>query len=115
MRGVARDLAAAGLGKLKPQDIKPVKGVEPSCIKVSLDFPADQKKACPLFVGRMIRNIKNGPSPAWLQQKLRAIGLRPISALVDMTNYLTFDSARPLHVFNANRLLGNITVGFSKL
>ncbi|MDD5585396.1 MAG: phenylalanine--tRNA ligase subunit beta [Alphaproteobacteria bacterium] len=110
VRGVARDLAAAGLGKLKPQDIKSVKGKGPSRIKVTLDFPADQKNACPLFVGRVISNIKNGPSPAWLQQKLRAIGLRPISALVDMTNYLTFDSARPLHVFDADKVKGNLWV-----
>ncbi len=110
VHGVARDLDAAGMGKLKTQDIKPVKGAEPSRIKVALDFPADQKKACPLFVGRLIRNIKNGPSPAWLQQKLLAIGLRPISALVDITNYLTVDNARPLHVFDANKIKGNLWV-----
>ncbi|NTU76833.1 MAG: phenylalanine--tRNA ligase subunit beta, partial [Alphaproteobacteria bacterium] len=108
--GIARDLAAAGLGKMKPCAITPIKGTEPSRIKVSLDFPADQKSACPLFVGRVIRNIKNGPSPAWMQQRLRAIGLRPISALVDMTNYLTFDSARPLHVFDADKVKGNLWV-----
>ncbi len=110
VRGIARDLAAAGMGKLKPQDIKPVKGAEPSKVKVVLDFLPDQKKACPLFAGRLIRNIKNGPSPAWLQQKLLAIGLRPISALVDITNYLTIDSARPLHVFDANKIKGNLWV-----
>ena len=76
---------------------------------MKLDFPKGDK-ACPLFVGRLIRNIKNGPSPAWLQQKLTAIGLRPISALVDITNYLTFDCARPLHVFDANKIKGNLWV-----
>ncbi len=108
--GIARDLAAAGLGKLKPLDIKPIKGKEPSAIKVTLDFPADAKKNCPLFVGRLIKGVKNGPSPEWLQQKLRAIGLRPISALVDITNYTTFDCDRPLHVFDAAKIKGHLRV-----
>ena len=68
----------------------------------------DGNKACPLFVGRLIRNIKNGPSPEWLRQRLTAIGLRPISALVDITNYLTFDCARPLHVFDAKKIKGSL-------
>lgn len=107
--GIARDLAAAGVGQLKPMNITPIKGVGAGSIKVSLNFPKDSQ-ACPLFVGRLIRNVKNGPSPAWLQQKLTAIGLRPISALVDITNYLTFDQARPLHVFDAKKVKGNIWV-----
>ncbi len=105
--GIARDLAAAGVGTLKPYAIAPVKGTEPSRIKIALDFPAGDK-ACPIFVGRLIRNVKNGPSPVWLQQRLTAIGLRPISALVDITNYLTVDCARPLHVFDAKKLKGNL-------
>jgi phenylalanyl-tRNA synthetase beta chain len=105
--GIARDLAAAGLGKLKPLKPEPVKSKEPSRIKVKLEFPKGDP-ACPLFVGRLIRNVKNGPSPAWLQQRLTSIGLRPISALVDITNYLTFDCARPLHVFDAKKVRGNI-------
>ena len=109
VRGIARDLAAAGMGKLKPLDTAPVKGTEPSRIQVTLDF-AKTDKSCPLFVGRLIRNIKNGPSPEWLQRRLRAIGLRPISALVDITNYLTFDCARPLHVFDAIKVKGNLWV-----
>ena len=76
---------------------------------MKLEFPKDDQ-SCPLFVGRLIRNIKNGPSPEWLQQRLRAIGLRPISALVDITNYLTFDCARPLHVFDAKKIKGNLWV-----
>lgn len=111
--GIARDLAAAGLGRLKPMTIAPVKGTGPSPIKVALDFPKDSK-ACPLFVGRLIRNVKNGPSPAWLQQWLTAIGLRPISALVDITNFLTFDHARPLHVFDAKKIKGNLWVRAAK-
>ncbi len=107
--GIARDLAAAGLGTLKPLNDAPVAGKEPSRIKVRLDFlPGD--KACPLFVGRLIRNIENRPSPEWLQRCLLAIGLRPISALVDITNYLTFDYARPLHVFDANKITGDLWV-----
>ncbi|MGE3622281.1 MAG: phenylalanine--tRNA ligase subunit beta [Bdellovibrionales bacterium] len=109
VRGIARDLAAAGLGKLKPQDIKTHKGTEPSRLKVALDFPPGDN-ACPLFVGRLIRNIKNGPSPRALQDRLRAIGLRPISALVDISNFLTFDCARPLHMFDANKIKGNLWV-----
>jgi len=109
VRGIARDLAAAGLGKLRPLAIKSTKGTEKSRIKVKLDF-ARGDPACPLFVGRLIRNVKNGPSPAWLQQRLRAVGLRPISALVDITNFLTLDFARPLHVFDADKIKGNFWV-----
>jgi len=114
VRGVARDLSAAGMGTLKPLAIKVPEGTEESQIKVSLDFSDEEKKACPYFVGRMIRNIKNGPSPAWMQQRLRAIGLRPISALVDITNYLTFDVGRPLHVFDVAHVKGNLWVRAAK-
>lgn len=110
VRGVARDLAAAGMGTLKPLDIAEPKGTEPCLVNVKLDFPDDLKKNCPLFVGRSIRNIKNGPSPAWLQQRLRAIGLRPISILVDITNYITFNYGRPLHVFDTNKIKGDLWV-----
>jgi len=110
VRGIARDLAAAGMGTLKPLAIKVPAGTEESKINVTLDFPADQKHHCPLFVGRMIRNIKNGASPAWMQQRLRAIGLRPISALVDITNYLTYDVGRPLHVFDVAHVKGALWV-----
>jgi len=109
VHGIARDLAAAGMGKLKPLDTKPVPGKEPSRIKVKLDFPKGDK-ACPLFVGRLIRNIQNRPSPEWMQRRLLSIGLRPISALVDITNYLTFDYARPLHVFDAKKIKGDLWV-----
>ena len=108
--GIARDLAAAGLGTLNPLEIAPTKGAEPCGISVNLDFPVDKKSDCLLFVGRMIRNIKNGPSPEWLQRKLLAVGLRPVSALVDITNYLTFDVDRPLHVFDAAKIKGNLWV-----
>ncbi len=112
VRGIARDLAAAGLGRLKPLtgghlDQAPVTGYGPSPIGVDIVAPAG---ACPLFVGRTIRGVRNGESPRWLQDKLRAVGLRPISALVDVTNYLTLDVARPLHVFDADTLAGGIVV-----
>jgi phenylalanyl-tRNA synthetase beta chain len=114
VRGIARDLAAAGLGVLKPLEIKTVAGAYKSPIDVSLDFPAGAGKACPIFVGRHIRNVKNGPSPAWLQQRLKAIGLRPISALVDITNFFTYDLGRPLHVFDAAKVKGNIVARLAK-
>ncbi len=108
VRGLARDLAAAGLGKLAPLDAAPVAGSFPCPIAVHLAGPDD--KACPLFLGRLVRGLKNGPSPAWLQERLATIGLRPISALVDITNFLTFDLGRPLHVFDAGKLEGDLAV-----
>lgn len=104
--GVARDLAAAGLGKLITPQPQPVKGEFESPQNIELRFPDDAKNACPAFAGRYIKGVRNGPSPKWLQDKLRAIGLRPISALVDITNYLTYDRARPLHVYDADKLKG---------
>ncbi len=110
VRGIARDLAAAGLGTLKPYGIDVVPGTFDSPIGVDLRFDPETRDACPMFVGRYIKGVKNGPSPKWLQDRLRAIGLRPISALVDMTNYVTYDLARPLHVFDADTLSGGIHV-----
>jgi phenylalanyl-tRNA synthetase beta chain len=114
IHGIARDLAAKGLGKLKPLDATPVPGTFDSPIKVTLDFPSGEGKACPLFVGRYFKGVKNGPSPQWLQKRLRAIGLRPISALVDITNYITFSYGRPLHVFDADKVKDNIRPRFAK-
>jgi phenylalanyl-tRNA synthetase beta chain len=111
--GIARDLAARGLGELITTKVEAVPGSFESPIKVTLkDDVAD--KACPLFVGRYIRGVKNGPSPKWMQKRLRAIGLRPISALVDITNYLTMDRGRPLHVFDAGKVTGDIHVRLSR-
>ncbi len=109
--GLARDLAAKGLGKLKPLKVDPVKGTFKSPITVSI---ASDHNSCKLFVGRYFKGVKNGPSPKWLQDQLRAIGLRPISILVDITNYMTFTYARPLHVFDANKVHGNITARMAK-
>ncbi len=108
VRGIARDLAAAGLGKLKPLSIEPVKSSFPSPIDVRLEFPDEAANACTLFAGRTIRGVRNGESPAWLKGWLNAVGLRPISALVDITNYFTLDLARPLHVFDARKLTGPV-------
>lgn len=105
VRGIARDLAARGLGSLKPRDMPAVEGTFPCPISVSID--EDTLDQCPVFYGRVIRGVTNGPSPAWLQDKLRAIGLRPISFLVDVTNFFTYDRNRPLHVFDADKVAGN--------
>lgn len=105
VRGIARDLAARGLGKLKPRDVDVIKGAFPCPVSVSID--EDTLEQCPVFYGRVIRGVKNGPSPVWLQDKLRAIGLRSISFLVDVTNFYTFDRNRPLHVFDADKIAGN--------
>ncbi|MEL6979216.1 MAG: phenylalanine--tRNA ligase subunit beta [Pseudomonadota bacterium] len=117
--GIARDLAARGLGRLKDGETAPIDGAFASPIGVSLDsgVTADSEEsaaACPYFVGRLIRGVKNGPSPDWMQRRLKAIGIGPKNALVDITNYVSFDRARPLHVFDAGKLEGNIKVRLSK-
>ncbi|QQG36603.1 MAG: phenylalanine--tRNA ligase subunit beta [Micavibrio aeruginosavorus] len=114
IRGIARDLAAAGMGKLKPLDEGAVKYSGPSPVGVTLKFDNDKKDACPLFLGRYIKGVKNGPSPKWMQDRLKAVGLRPISALVDVTNYLSLDLCRPLHVFDADKLKGGIHVRLAR-
>ncbi|SFE76249.1 phenylalanyl-tRNA synthetase beta subunit [Sulfitobacter brevis] len=105
VRGIARDLAARGLGKLKNRDTAAVEGAFASPIKVTIDD--DTLEQCPVFYGRLIRGVKNAPSPVWLQDVLRAIGLRPISFLVDVTNFFTYDRNRPLHVFDADKIAGD--------
>ena len=109
VRGIARDLAARGVGTLKPQSVAPVTGSFASPVSVRI-APELKEKGCPLFAGRVIRGVKNGPSPDWLQKRLRAIGLRPISALVDITNFFTFDQNRPLHVFDADKVKGGLQI-----
>ncbi len=106
--GIARDLDARGLGKLKLLEFPDIPGTFRSPIDVELKFDAQTANACPIFVGRYIRNLNNGPSPKWMQARLHAIGLRSISALVDVTNYLTHAYARPVHVFDADKVKGNI-------
>ena len=113
VRAIARDLAAAGIGTLTPRAIAPVPGgfASPIAIKLALD---GNPEACPLFVGRLIRGVRNGASPDWLQRRLASIGLRPISALVDITNFFTVDVDRPLHVFDAGKLKGDLTVSLAR-
>jgi phenylalanyl-tRNA synthetase beta chain len=107
--GIARDLAAAGLGRLKENRPEPIRGEGPCPVNVRLEF-GDTPSLCPAFGLRLVRGVKNGPSPAWMQKRLAAIGLRPINALVDITNYLTFDRGRPLHVFDAAKVKGDLVV-----
>ena len=113
VRGIARDLAARGIGTLKPAKTARVAGTFESPINVSIDEDT-REGGCEVFMGRLIRGVKNGPSPEWLQTRLRAIGLRPISALVDVTNFFTYDRNRPLHVFDADKVSGNLRVHRSK-
>ncbi len=108
--GIARDLAAAGLGTLKNGAVAPVAGEGACPVKVTIEAP----ELCPGFALRLVRGVKNGPSPKWMQQRLIAIGLRPINALVDITNYVTFDRGRPLHVFDAKKVAGNLVVRRAK-
>ncbi len=104
--GIARDLAAAGLGRLVTRAPEPVAGDGPCPVAVRIEAP----DLCPGFALRLVRGVRNGPSPRWLQRRLKAIGLRPINALVDITNYITFDRGRPLHVFDAAKVKGNLVI-----
>ena len=106
VHGIARDLFAADMGKLKDAAIKPVNGEFPCPVQVKVE----DASLCPGFALRLVRGVKNGPSPEWLQKRLTSIGLRPINALVDITNFMTFDRGRPLHVFDAKKVKGNLTV-----
>jgi phenylalanyl-tRNA synthetase beta chain len=106
VRGVARDLAAAGLGTLKPFAPASVAPVFDSPLHWEIDF----EEACPWIIGRTIRGLKNSPSPKWLQDRLSFIGLRPINALVDITNFFTIDLGRPLHVFDVAKLSGDALI-----
>ena len=109
VNGIARDLAAADIGTFKERAPKPVKGTFPCPVSVKLDF-GQTHPLCPAFALRLVRGVKNGPSPEWLQKRLKAIGLRPINALVDITNFITCDRGRPLHVFDAKKVKGNLVV-----
>ena len=109
VNGIARDLAAADMGAFKDRSPKPIKGEFPCPVSVTLDF-GQTHPLCPAFALRLVRGVKNGPSPEWLQKRLKAIGLRPINALVDITNFITYDRGWPLHVFDAKKVKGNLVV-----
>ena len=104
VRGIARDLAATGIGTLKPHEIDDIPGAFPCPVEIKLDAPDH----CPVYAGRVIRGVKNGPSPDWLKKALKAIGLRPINFLADITNMISYDRCRPLHVYDLAKLSGPI-------
>jgi phenylalanyl-tRNA synthetase beta chain len=111
VRGIARDLVAAGLGKLKPLNISKVEAKFDNPIKVTVECPTE----CPTYTARYIRNVNNNTdTPKWMKDRLNAIGIHSISPLVDITNYINYDLARPLHVFDADKLVGNIVVRMAK-
>jgi phenylalanyl-tRNA synthetase beta chain len=115
VRGIARDLAAAGLGKLEAEPkLGTVEGSFDCPVDIRLEFSKDTADACPVFAGRYVRGVGNCPSPAWLQRRLTAVGLRPISVLVDITNYISLDRGRPLHVYDADKLKGAIRARLGK-
>ena len=109
VRGIALDLAARGLGTMKPAKTAHIEGQFSCPVNVTIDDDT-RENGCEVFAGRVIRGVSNGPSPEWLQKRLRAIGLRPISALVDITNFFTYDRNRPLHVFDADKVKGDLRV-----
>lgn len=108
VRGVARDLAAAGIGTLKPMDVAPATGTFDSDTSVAMRLSGDDAGLCPHFVGRTIKGVRNGESPQWLRDRLTAIGLRPVSAVVDITQYINIDLGRPLHAFDTAKLSGDV-------
>lgn len=110
VNSIARELAASGLGEFKEKTISSIKGSFKSPVNVTIDC----LDACPQFSGRVVRGVKNGPSPKWLQDRLLAIGLRPINALVDITNFISYDRARPLHVYDLAKLKGDVKVRYAK-
>jgi phenylalanyl-tRNA synthetase beta chain len=106
VHGIARDLSAADMGKFRDPAVKPVKGEFPCPVHVTVE----DVTLCPGFALRLVRGVRNGPSPQWLQTRLTSIGLRPINALVDITNFMTYDRGRPLHVFDAAKVAGHLVV-----
>jgi phenylalanyl-tRNA synthetase beta chain len=106
VHGIARDLGAADMGRFKDPAIRAIKGEFPCPVRVTVE----DQGLCPGFALRLVRGVKNGPSPEWLQKRLTSIGLRPINALVDITNFMTYDRARPLHVFDAAKVKGHLAV-----
>ena len=111
--GIARELNALGIGKLKEKNTNKIRGTFKSSINWRLNLSDKDKSACPYVKGRFFKGLKNVESPEWLKKRLLSIGLKPISSLVDLTNYLTFDIGRPLHVFDAKKVKGNLSIRLS--
>ena len=105
VRGIARDLAAAGLGTLKPLDVPEIEGSFDNPVEIRVEDP----EGCPAFYGRTVRGLTNGASPEWMQRRLKAAGQRPISALVDITNYVMLDLGRPAHAYDLKELKGAVS------
>ncbi|HSR80292.1 MAG TPA: phenylalanine--tRNA ligase subunit beta [Hyphomicrobiaceae bacterium] len=115
VRGIARDLAAAGVGVLRPEHpVSDAEGTYDCPVEIELAFPNEARDACPCFAGRYLQGVRNGSSAMWMQQRLKAVGLRPINALVDVTNYIGLDRGRPLHVYDADKLVGSIRARLGK-
>jgi len=114
VHGIARDLAAADMGTLAAGHVKAIAGSFACPVGVKIELSGDETRNCPAFALRMVRGVKNGPSPGWMQKRLSAVGLRPINALVDITNYVTLDRARPLHVFDAAKVTGDLVVRMAR-
>ena len=110
VRGIARDLAAAGVGTLKPLAVPQIEGGFPCPVPIRIDDP----DGCPAFFGRAIRGVKNGASPDWMQRRLKAAGQRPISALVDITNYVMLEHGRPAHAYDIAKLSGGLNARAAK-
>ena len=102
VRGIARDLAAAGLGTLKPLDVPTIIGEGAPATEIATLDP----EACPAFFGRTISGVTNGAAPEWMRRRLEAVGQRSISALVDISNYVMFDLGRPSHIYDRAKLMG---------
>jgi phenylalanyl-tRNA synthetase beta chain len=116
VRGIARDLAAAGLGVLRAEArIAGIEGTNACPLEITLDFTPETADACPVFAGRVVTGVTNGPSPPWLRRRLEAVGQKPISALVDVTNYISIDRGRPLHVYDVAKLSGPVRVRLARV
>jgi len=110
VQGIARDLAAAGAGRFIPNDVKKVSGSFDCPVEIRLEA----REACPMFAGALVKGVKNGPSPDWMQQRLKAVGIQPRSLLVDVTNFISLDRARPLHAYDAAKLQGAVSARLGK-
>ena len=110
VRGIARDLAAAGMGELKPLAVPQIESAFPCPVPIRIEDP----EGCPAFFGRAVKGVRNGASPEWMQRRLKSAGQRPISALVDITNYVMLEHGRPAHAYDIAKLSGGLTARAAK-